>query len=313
MKQQPNKHDYVSKTIDRLNDKYRDMGENLQTHLEGLLHADPITYWDYIEVDTLLSLQRPRTPFKDEAIFIMYHQVTELFLKMIRHELEQLVDRSEINENYMLTKIKRCIRYTSMLIGSFDIMKDGMDYGEYQEFRKTLSPASGFQSVQFRYIEILCTPLANLVNEVDKKRLPEAPSIKDYFDHIYWRAAGYDHKTGKRTWTLKKFEERYLEDLKSFAKKIHGRTLHDRIGDTQGISSLLLDSLKEFDHLYNVKWPMVHLRTAAHYLDRDKGEGAATGGSQWKTYLHPKFQQRIFFPTLWTKTEKEQWGTSQSF
>ena len=65
--------------IDKINEKYQNLGENPETYLKGLLHAKPINYWDYIEVDTLLSLQKPRTDFKDEEIFIMYHQVTELF------------------------------------------------------------------------------------------------------------------------------------------------------------------------------------------------------------------------------------------
>lgn len=67
------------------------LGENPETYLKGLLHAKPINYWDYIELDTLLSLQKSRTKFKDEEIFIMYHQVTELFLKMMLHEIKQLV------------------------------------------------------------------------------------------------------------------------------------------------------------------------------------------------------------------------------
>ena len=80
-----------NKLIQSIQKKYEDLGENLETYLKGLLHAKPINYWDYVEVETLLSLQKPRTDFKDEAIFIMYHQVTELVLKMIVHELEQLV------------------------------------------------------------------------------------------------------------------------------------------------------------------------------------------------------------------------------
>lgn len=54
---------------------------------------------------------------------------------------------------------------------------------------------------------------------------------------------------------------------------------------------------------------MVHLKTAQHYLD-SKGENkAATGGSEWKKYLHPKFQQRKFFPAFWTESEKQEWGS----
>jgi len=86
---------------DRITKKYEELGENPETYLEGLVHAKPINYWDYIEVDTLLSLQKPRTHFKDESIFIMYHQSTELFLKMMRHELEQIVEETNISEEFL--------------------------------------------------------------------------------------------------------------------------------------------------------------------------------------------------------------------
>jgi len=69
--------------------------------------------------------------------------------------------------------------------------------------------------------------------------------------------------------------------------------------------------MKEFDRFYNVEWPLVHLETARHYLD-SKGENkAATGGSEWKKYLHPQFQQRKFFPSLWTEEERTNWGNKQ--
>src|SRR5665811_100196 len=147
----------MSDSGDKIKKKYESLGENPETYLDGLLHAKPITYWDYIEVETLRSLQRPRTLFKDETIFIMYHQVTELLLKMMRHELEQIVEEEKVGEAFLLIKLGRLNCYTTMLITSFDIMRDGMDYDDYNEFRKTLTPASGFQSAQFRYICLLYT------------------------------------------------------------------------------------------------------------------------------------------------------------
>ncbi len=298
----------MSDTGDKIKKKYEKLGENPETYFEGLLHAKPITYWDYIEVDTLLSLQRPRTHFKDETIFIMYHQVTELLLKMMRHELEQIVEEDKISEDFLLTKLGRLNRYTTMLITSFDIMKDGMDYDDYNEFRKTLTPASGFQSAQFRYIEILCTRLENLVNDEGKKRLPSRPTVEQYFENIYWKDAGLDRKTGKKTLTLQQFEEKYLQSLIGLAKKVRGNTVDDKVLKLENPSSQLTEKLREFDRLYNVEWPLVHLRTADHYLN-SKGENkAATGGSHWKKYLHPKYQQRKFFPTFWTETEKRNWG-----
>jgi tryptophan 2,3-dioxygenase len=90
--------------IDKINEKYQNFGENPETYLKGLLHAKPINYWDYIEVDTLLSLQKPRTDFKDEEIFIMYHQVTELFLKLMLHEVKQVAAEPELTESFLLNK-----------------------------------------------------------------------------------------------------------------------------------------------------------------------------------------------------------------
>ena len=299
----------MSDTGDKIKKKYEKLGENPETYLEGLLHAKPINYWDYIEVDTLLSLQRPRTLFKDETIFIMYHQVTELLLKMMRHELEQIVEEEKVTEKFLLTKLGRLNRYTTMLITSFDIMKDGMDYDDYNEFRKTLTPASGFQSAQFRYIEILCTRLENLVNDAGKKRLPSRPTVEQYFENIYWKDAGLDRKTGMRTLTMQQFEEKYLESFIGLAKKVQGNTVEDKVLKMNNPSIELIEKLKEFDRLYNIEWPLVHLRTADHYLN-SKGENkAATGGSHWKKYLHPKYQQRKFFPTLWSESEKEDWGS----
>lgn len=289
--------------------KYHDLGENPETYLKGLLQAKPITYWDYIQIDTLLSLQKPRTDFEDEEIFIMYHQVTELTLKLILHELRQVTGENEPDAEMLTKKVKRINRYTQMLITSYAVMRDGMDYDDYNTFRMTLAPASGFQSVQFRYIELHCTPLKNLVNEHDRQYLPENPTTEEYFKNIYWRNAGYNRKTAKTTLTLRLFEEKYLDKLIALSKQLEGKTLADKaqqLGDD--LPEDLQKALREFDRFYNIEWPLVHLRTAQHYLDAKGETKAATGGSEWKKYLHPKFQQRKFFPTLWSEEEKEHWG-----
>ncbi|CAL66367.1 tryptophan 2,3-dioxygenase family protein [Christiangramia forsetii] len=293
----------MSRINQKIAQKYSELGENPESYLEGLLHSKPINYWDYIGVETLLSLQRPRTNFKDEEIFIMYHQMTELLLKMLLHEIKQLVETDSFSEEIWLDKINRMNRYVSMLINSFDIMKDGMDYEDYNRFRTALAPASGFQSVQFRYIEIYCTKLENLVKQEEKKQLPGSPSTEDYFENIYWKKAGINKKTGDKTLTMLQFEEKYLDSLITLAKKVKGQSLEEQFLMLKKPSEALQKKLLEFDKLYNIEWPLVHLNTAQHYLDKKGENKAATGGSEWKKYLHPKFQQRKFFPSLWTKED----------
>lgn len=297
-----------NETIKSINEKYHNLGENPDTYFAGLLQTKPITYWDYIQVDTLLTLQKTRTDFKDEKIFVMYHQVTELTLKMMVHEIQQLSEGDNLPEEVWITKLDRLKRYTRMLITSFDIMKDGMSYDDYNIFRSALTPASGFQSAQFRILELYMTPVKNLINFEGRKRLPENPGLDDYFENIYWKDAGMDRQTGKVSLTLRLFMEKYEADFKRLAREVEGKTIQERVEQMENPSDGLLEKLKQFDHFYNVAWPIVHLETAQHFLDSKGETKAATGGSEWKKYLHPKYQQRKFFPNLWTPEELEKWG-----
>lgn len=294
--------------LKQLEDKYEALGENPDNYLKGLLHAKPLNYWDYIEVDTLLALQKPKTNFKDETVFIVYHQITELTLKLMIHEVKQIVDITNFNsETFFAEKLKRLIRYTDMLITSFEVMTEGLDYEDYNKFRMSLTPASGFQSAQFRYLELICTPTLNLINEEGKKRLPEAPSLDEIFQNIYWRDAGYNRETGKTSHTLKAFEEKYLQIFKKLASSTKGSTLWEQFQKFENPSENLVYRMKDFDHRYNVNWSKTHLKTAAKYLDKKGETKEATGGSPWKKYLNPKYQQRSFFPKLWKDKEILEW------
>lgn len=297
--------------IKAIEDKYRNLGQDPNTYLKGLFHSKLINYWDYVEVDTLLSLQKPRTEFSDEPIFIMYHQVTELLLKLITHEIKQIVDNENIDTAIFANKIDRINRYAGILTESFSVMREGMDYDQYNQFRLTLAPASGFQSAQFRFIELYCTDVHLLVNSRVKSQVNANTDMNYLFDNLYWKDAGLDHKTGKKTATLSQFEDRYIDSLKATAQKYKGRNIYNRFlklnaSDEKAI--VLKQALRNFDVTYNIVWPLAHLKTAEYYLN-SKGENkAATGGSEWQKYLHPSYQRRIFFPELWTKEEIENWG-----
>ncbi|WP_019038126.1 tryptophan 2,3-dioxygenase family protein [Psychroflexus tropicus] len=298
----------TNELLKQLKEKYKALGENPETYLKGLLHAKPLNYWDYIEVDTLLDLQKPKTDFKDETVFIVYHQITELTLKLMIHELKQINAHEDFSsEQFFAEKLKRLIRYTDMLITSFEVMTEGLDYDDYNQFRLALAPASGFQSAQFRYLELMCTPVINLVNNEGKKRLTSSPELDEIFENIYWRDAGYNRKTGKTSYTLKAFEEKYLLSFKSLAKSTRGKTVWEQFLKFEDPSENLIFRMKDFDHQYNVKWSKTHLKTATKYLDKKGKTKKATGGSPWKKYLHPKHQQRSFFPNLWKKENILDW------
>ena len=70
----------------------------------------------------------------------------------------------------------------------------------------------------------------------------------------------------------------------------------------------LQNAMRHFDHTVNVKWVMAHFKAAEHYLESDGETKEATGGSHWKKYMLPRYQKRIFFPSLWTEEEHENWG-----
>lgn len=301
--------------IKQLEEKYKGQKQDPAVYLKGLLYAKPITYWDYTEVDTLLSLQRPRTDIEDEEIFIIYHQVTELVLKLMMHELKQLTDEEPTDLERFATKIGRLNRYTGLLANSFSIMSEGLDYDQYNQFRLTLTPASGFQSAQFRYVEIYCTDLINLVNAHGKKAMPEECALEDMFQYVYWQEAGIDRKTGEKSVLLRLFEEKYLDSFKELANQMKDKNLSQRFKQADPNApgyDKLKEALRQFDRRYNIAWPLVHLNTANTYLNSKGEKKAATGSSDWQKYLHPAFQQRKFFPELWSEEEKANWGKDKA-
>ena len=296
--------------LEKIGEKYKQQEQPMDAYLQGLLHAKPINYWDYIQVDTLFSLQKTRTDFPDEVTFLMYHQVTELLLKLVTHELEQATMAEGVTGAVLLEKIKRAQRYTEVAQMSFDVMREGMDPKQYDQFRHTLTPASGFQSATFREIEFFCTDLWNLVYSHKKEEMKGSQNIDELFNWIYWQAVGIDRKTGKKSLTLQQFEEKYLVNFKKLATTYQTRNLWQQFVSLpqEEKTEELIALMKDFDQTFNVRWPLVHLRTAEHYLEHGQEVKAATGGSDWKKYLHPKFQRRMFFPELLSQEELDNWG-----
>jgi len=302
-----------SKITDQIKDKFEAIDQDVDAHLEGLLHSKPISYWDYVQTDALLSLQVQRTVFPDELVFIMYHQVNELLFKMVLSEMEQIAKNSTIDTETFTTKIMRISRYFDVLTSSFSIMKDGMDVEQYNKFRTTLTPASGFQSAQYRKIEFASTELINLIDKRFRDTFDKNSTYEHAFEFLYWQAAGKNYKTGKKTYTLSDFEARYKDEFIRFAKYYRQNNLWSKFKGLPEASQKdqnLIDAMKHYDYTVNIKWVMAHYETANHYLNINGKTAEATGGSEWVKYMHPKYQKRIFFPDLWTEKEIETWGTN---
>ena len=309
------KPDIIEK-IKLLDEKYRAMGQDLSSYLDGLLYANYLTYWDYIHLDTLLSLQNPKTNIPDEEIFIMYHQITELYFKLCLHEFRQLKEKENLDAAFLLQRIGRINRYFDALITSFNIMVDGMDPQQFLKFRMSLLPASGFQSAQYRMIEICSTTFKNIVAKDVRSNFSDIitdDSIEEMYEHIYWKEGATELASNKKTLTLVQFEEKYSQTFKQLAKEFkYGNlfSLYKSLPEIDQQREDLKIALRQLDVNVNINWPLSHYKSAVRYLHKDPIDIAATGGTNWQKYLPPRFQKRIFYPELWSKEETEEWGKS---
>jgi tryptophan 2,3-dioxygenase len=297
--------------LEALEQKFDAINQKTETHLEGLLWSKPITYWDYIQTDALLNLQTQRTVLPDEMVFIMYHQVNELLFKMILWEINQLCHIDKPKTDFFTEKLRRISRYFDMLTTSFDIMGDGMEVEQYMKFRNTLTPASGFQSAQYRFIEFSSTDLINLIDYRFRASIDRNTPYSHAFEHLYWQAAGKDYQTGEKSFLILEFERKYREEFLRYMEEYNTINIWQKfkkLPDADQKDRELVNAMRHYDYTVNVTWVMGHLNAARKYIDSGKGSGEATGGSDWKKYMHPKYQRRIFFPELWSEEELKNWG-----
>ncbi len=301
----------TKKLLQQLKEKYDHIDQDLDTHLEGLLFGEPLTYWDYIQTDALLNLQVQRTTLPDEMVFIMYHQINELLFKMILWEIQQVSHHEDLTAQFFSERLMRISRYFDMLTSSFTIMAEGMEIEQYLKFRNTLTPASGFQSAQYRKIEFASTDLINLIDARFRDTIDRNTTYEHALEHLYWQAAGKNFKSGKKSYLLKAFEEKYKNEFIAFTKEYNTINLYARF---KGLPSEvknnpdLRNAMRHYDYTVNVTWVMSHYNTAKKYLNHGNEPEEATGGSDWAKYMHPKYQRRIFFPEVWTEQELKDWG-----
>ncbi len=302
----------LKERIDALALKYKASGQELLAYLDGLLYADYNTYWDYVHLDTLLSLQTPKTSIPDEEIFIMYHQITELYFKLSLHEIKQLADAENLSVELLTNKLLRLNRYFGALTHSFAVMEKGMDRKQFLDFRMSLIPASGFQSAQYRMIEIGATDFIRLVDKDYRKEMEGSnPTFDEMYERIYWKKGATLEATGAKTLTLKQFELKYTEELKRMALRYENKNLwklYKGLSEKDQANAELKAAYKLFDQNVNINWPLQHYKTSVRYLAMRPDDISSTGGTNWQKYLPPRFQKRIFYPELYTAEEIENWG-----
>ena len=264
------------------------------------------------------------TDFPDEKIFIVYHQITELYFYLTLNELEQIAHngksispdgqdlgwKEKLEVPYLIERLKRINRYFDALTLSFDVMRTGMEKEQFLKFRMALLPASGFQAASYRKIEICSTDIHNLVFEEHREELRNA-SLKEQLMNIYWRGGAVVEETGEKTLTLKLFEKKYMDEFLELAEAYEQKNLWKKyrsLSQQEQENPELIEQLKQYDVHVNINWPLVHYKTAVRYMAREDSDVPATGGTNWQKYLPPRFQRRIFYPELWTEEEKANWG-----
>lgn len=316
----------VNDKLKLLEDKYAQMGQDLNSYLDGLLLSNYLTYWDYTQVETLLTLQNPKTDYPDEVIFIMYHQITELYFKLALHEFEQIAYngrvisangkdegwKEKLDVKFFIERVNRINRYFESLTRSFEIMVDGMEKEQFLRYRMALLPASGFQSAQYRMIEICSTDFINLVDKEVRASLSEKDEpLEKLFANIYWNKGATELASGKKTLTLLQFEKKYAKKFIALAGEYQSKNLWKKyleLSAEDRQNPQLINALKQLDVNVNINWPLVHYKSAVRYLQQNTGDISATGGTNWQKYLPPRFQKRIFYPVLWTEEELQDWG-----
>ena len=175
-----------------------------QTNGTGGEQKKGVTYWDYVRLDDLLALQQPHTEAHDEMQFIMVHQTFEIWFKLAIHELRAAIRHLRSGElaagNNLLKRVATILRTA---VKGFDPLVT-MSMQGYAEFRDALMPASGFQSMQFRVIEMLMG------------MEPEGEGTEKKF---YWEGAV---QAGE---TFHQFMGKYQDELLRQYRELEGETL----------------------------------------------------------------------------------------
>jgi tryptophan 2,3-dioxygenase len=242
-----------------------------------------LSYGSYLKIDELLGLQRPlsQPAHHDEMLFIIIHQVYELWFKQILHELDATMAALDRDDLLRAAKHFRRIHTIQRLLEQQVDILETMTPQEFNQFRDHLNPASGFQSVQFRELEFACgvrrTDLLQWIELDDAQRARLERRLHE--PSLYDRVKALLQRRGFPTGT----SEQLVESL---------RTIYSNESANYDLY-LLLEDLIEFDERF-LLWRGRHIRM----VERMIGQKHGTGGSLGARYLESTLAYR-FFPELW--------------
>jgi len=252
-----------------------------------------LTYSNYLKIGELLDLQQLQSEPEehDEMLFIIIHQTYELWFKQILHEMEKLRSDLEKGKTWGAVKtMKRILTILKTMVAQIDILET-MTPLEFESFRGFLDEASGFQSVQFREVEILCGLRSPHVLKVHKdqpqyvdrmKNRMKEPTLWESFCR-YLREKGYDAE----------MPEHENEEGLLYEPSEHNQELLLDIMNNDQETAMLCELFVDFDEGMQ-EWRYRHVKM----VERTIGNKMGTGGSSGVDYLRGTLHQRIF-PDLW--------------
>jgi tryptophan 2,3-dioxygenase len=250
-----------------------------------------LTYTSYLALDEVLSAQRPRSDEHDEMLFIVIHQVYELWFKQLLHELDHLQHMLEkVDTAHSVRTLRRALTILKVVVAQIDVLET-MTPRQFAGFRARLDAASGFQSGQFRELEAvlgrrdeqMLRPYAK--DSQAHERITAAMSRRTVFDSFlhYLAGSGYDVPVRHLNRDLRLPWEP-AEDVQQVLLQVYG--------DDAGPSTVA-DLLVDLDEGMQ-EWRYRHVKM----VERTIGAKSGTGGSAGAAYLRSTLFHAMF-PDLW--------------
>lgn len=261
------------------------------------IHTDfkeKMTYGDYLDLDSILNAQHRLSGHHDEMLFIVIHQVSELWLKLTLHEIQAATEaiRTE-NFDSAFKMLARVSKIQNQIIQAWDVLAT-MTPAEYLEFRDHLGQASGFQSYQYRLTEFALgykTPHVLKIYEKNPelhaklKQAYEAPGLYDVAIKALAKA-GFDIDRD----VLERDHTKTYEANESVEKAwIEVYRNVDQYWDLYELAEKLVD-IEDWMQ----QWRFRHMKTVERIIGHKKGTGGSSGVGYLKSVL-----DHYFFPELW--------------